>query len=203
MSTKDPRLTRPRWEDLTTAEEFRRWYWLKTELVAYCRQQGLSYAGGKKEITERIAQYLTTGTALPPRRPKSTSTFDWAREALNPETVITDSYTNGPNVRRFMKEHLGARFRFTVDFMRWMEEHVGSTLGDAVQEWRRLESRKQDPTFRTTIPEHNEYNRYLRDFFADRPEQSMEVARKCWKRKRSLPGTNRYEPSDLSLINHL
>ncbi|WP_154463567.1 MULTISPECIES: SAP domain-containing protein [Eisenbergiella] len=37
---------------------FRSYYYLKEELTAFCRAEGLPVSGGKKELTERIARYL-------------------------------------------------------------------------------------------------------------------------------------------------
>ena len=193
------KLQRPALEKIISATAFRQWYWLKAELIHYCQQKRIPSGGSKQELEERIAHYITTGNVLPISRHLPTSTFNWAREHLTLDTVITDSYTSGPNVRRFMKGHVGERFRFTIDFMKWMNENAGQTLGEAVKAWQRLEEKKQEPNFRTTIPHQNQYNRYLRDFFTDNPDQNIATARRCWKLKRSLPGTNHYEPSDLLL----
>ena len=49
--------------DLSTkldAATFRSYYYLKEELVSFCRENGLPASGGKEEITERIACYLDT-----------------------------------------------------------------------------------------------------------------------------------------------
>ena len=43
---------------------FRDFYYLKEELVDFCRKNGLPVSGGKLEITERIARFLDTGEAL-------------------------------------------------------------------------------------------------------------------------------------------
>ncbi|MEM8545773.1 MAG: SAP domain-containing protein, partial [Cyanobacteria bacterium P01_H01_bin.119] len=51
------------------ATEFRRWYWLKAELVAYCKQTGLKSTGQKADIAERIGQYLLTGQMPKERQP--------------------------------------------------------------------------------------------------------------------------------------
>ena len=45
-------------------EEFENYYWLKEELQAFCRDNGLSTAGAKHDITERIAVFLKTGERL-------------------------------------------------------------------------------------------------------------------------------------------
>ncbi len=45
-----------------------------------------------------------------------------------------------------------------------------------------------------------EYNTYIRDFFADNPGLALNEAIKCWKYKKSLPGSNRYERGDLEAL---
>ena len=42
-------------------KEFLEYYYLKEELVCFCRENGLPTSGGKAELTERIAYYLDTG----------------------------------------------------------------------------------------------------------------------------------------------
>ncbi|MFX5550671.1 DUF6434 domain-containing protein, partial [Acinetobacter baumannii] len=81
--------------------------WLKEELVNFCKQKKLSYFGSKFDILERLATALDNGFVetqkitgkIPP-----TSTFNWARSPLTLDTIITDSYTNGPNTRKFFKQ---------------------------------------------------------------------------------------------------
>ena len=46
------------------AATFREYYYLKEELVDFCRENGLPVSGGKVELTERIAVFLETGTIL-------------------------------------------------------------------------------------------------------------------------------------------
>ena len=52
---------RPELSRTLSAEVFRQWYWLKEELVQFCRDNGLPVSGGKTELAERIASYLETG----------------------------------------------------------------------------------------------------------------------------------------------
>ena len=55
-------------------EIFRSYYFLKEELVAFCRANGLPASGSKMELTERIADYLTTGEIKPAEKAKKTKT---------------------------------------------------------------------------------------------------------------------------------
>lgn len=192
--------TRPVLASITDAQVFLDWYWLKAELVDHCRSVGLSTQGTKADLTDRIAHLLSTGERLRPvRLARPTSPVDWATAELTPETVITDSYRNGPNVRRFFVAELGGRFTFNIEFMAWMRANVGRTLADAVAEWRAIEHRRQHGQ-RAGIPEGNQFNQYVRDFFAANPERSMADARACWAAKRRRPGHNRYEAVDLDIV---
>ena len=45
---------------------FREYYYLKEELVAFCRDHHLPTSGGKQELTERIACFLDSGMVKQP-----------------------------------------------------------------------------------------------------------------------------------------
>ena len=193
---------RPEIDECATGATFRRWYWLKSELVAFAREHGLRVSGGKEVLTDRIAHYLDTGDrelSGEPRRPRPSSTFNWAKATLTLDTVITDSFTNGPNLRAFMKRHVGPSFRSSIEFMQWARDNVGKTLADAVAEWRRIEARRK-AGHKAPIPAHNQFNQYVRDYFTDNPDGSMATARRLWAVKRRRPGDNRYRRSDLEVL---
>ncbi|MEM9465766.1 MAG: DUF6434 domain-containing protein [Actinomycetota bacterium] len=193
--------TRPELATITDPDVFTDWYWLKAELVEHCRTVGLSTQGDKAELTDRIAHFIETGEhRRPARRPRATSTFDWASAVITRSTIITDSYRNGPNVRRFFEAEIGPRFSFSIEFMAWMKTNVGHTMGDAVDEWLAIEARRRAGE-RAAIPAGNQFNRYVRDFFDANPDRSMADARACWAAKRGRAGHNRYEPADLDVLD--
>ena len=49
-------MKRPNINEIETGEELKRWYWLKQELVDFCKAIDLSYVGAKFDILERIAR---------------------------------------------------------------------------------------------------------------------------------------------------
>jgi len=67
--------------------------------------------------------------------------FDWHKDTISSCTLITSSYKNTQNVRRFFKLHCGENFKFDRNFMQWMKGAQGLTLGDAVGEWLSRKSR--------------------------------------------------------------
>lgn len=208
--TDDEKIARPEITSVKSGDELRRWYWLKSDLVTYARVLGVKVSGGKFEILQRISDYLDTGekTSNTPSKPKKlTSKFDWPKfdwhsEVLTPETQITDSYKNTQNVRGFFIENAGSNFKFNIEFMAWMKSNIGQTLGDAVNEYRAMRARMNEPDFKSKIEDHNQFNSYTRDFLADNPEMGMDDVRKYWARKIKLPsdsGRHEYERSDLDL----
>lgn len=61
MATKDQKVQLSKEMD---SETFLSFYYLKEELVYFCRKNGLPTSGGKIEITERIAHFLDTGEII-------------------------------------------------------------------------------------------------------------------------------------------
>ncbi|MFK7834955.1 MAG: DUF6434 domain-containing protein [Sulfitobacter sp.] len=195
---------RPDIDATTNSVELRRWYWTKDELADECRRLGLKLAGGKFALLDRIAHFHDTGERAFPgdKKPKVTSKFDWHSAPLTPDTVITDSYKNSQNVRRFFKSHVRPHFKFNIAFMAWIKGNIGKTLADAVVEFKRQESEAAQPGFQTEIADHNQFNQYTRDFLDDNPQMGMKDVRHFWALKRALPsedGRHRYAPTDLTL----
>ncbi|MCR4641736.1 MAG: SAP domain-containing protein [Lachnospiraceae bacterium] len=57
---------RPESDTALDGKTFRNYYYLKEELVDFCRKHDLPTAGGKTELTDRIACFLDTGKVLKP-----------------------------------------------------------------------------------------------------------------------------------------
>ena len=193
--------SRPNIEDCGSGDEFRRWYYLKSELVDFAKLNGIPFNGGKFEIADRIAAILSSMPLPPMSKRHSTSKFDWAKAELKPELPITDNVSFGPNVRRFFREQIGPAFVCNSDFMDWVREHQGSTLAEAIQAYKMLEARKSDPGFQTRIRSHNQYNQFTRDILAAHPDLPLEAVRQIWRAKRSLPLPMGYRPEDLKLLS--
>ena len=197
-------MSRPNFEDIKTGKEFNQWYWLKEELVDICKRSNLPTYGRKFDLRDRIMFALDNNGKVKPelKKRKATSKFNWAKSELTVDTRITDNITFGPNFRRFMKNQIGAKFSCHSDFMDWVKLNVGKTLKDAVEEWNRLERRKENPEFKRDIAENNMYSQYIRDFLDDNPNYTFKDVKKYWLLKKEFPMKNglvKYEKSDLKL----
>jgi Domain of unknown function (DUF6434)/SAP domain-containing new25 len=193
-------MTRPKIIEVKTGTELKKWYWLKAELVGFCKIMKVNYSGSKFEILDRLANTLDnipekTNSKLTKKRKQPSE--NWAKISLTIHTKITENYTNGRNSRTFFKTHCGSKFHFSIPFMAYMQSNIGKTLAYAIDFWQSLQKTK---TVKSKIPEGNQYNQYLRDFFEDNPNLSIKEARHFWKLKRNLPlEKHRYEKSDLEL----
>jgi hypothetical protein len=178
-------------------DRFREFYYLKEELTTFCREEGLDAAGGKPELTERIAHYLETGERLPnsvKKRAKPPAEFTL-------DTPIEEDITCSEKHRAFFKEVIGDDFKFNVRFLKWLRTNPGKTYRDAVEEYLTIREERRKG-IKTDIGGQFEYNTYIRDFFADNKGRSLKDAIRCWNHKKGLAGNNSYERSDLSVLDN-
>lgn len=177
------------------SQTFRNYYFLKEELVNFCRENGLPTSGGKIEITDRIAHFLDTGEIVSVSREKK-ATVQIGDIDLN--TKIEPNFVCSEKHRAFFREHIGSSFSFNVAFQKWLKSNTGKKYKEAIAAYYQiLEDKKKG---KTKIDKQFEYNTYIRDFFADNEGKSLEDAIKCWKYKKQLKGHNRYEKADIIAI---
>jgi|GEM_PF-4373709 len=104
--------------EILIGEELNKWYWLKVELVNFTKTTNTSYTDSKFKILERLANKLDGKKVQVENKNKTTSKFNWKTEKLTLETIITDSYKNGENTRKFFKEYCGQKFTFPFHLWR-------------------------------------------------------------------------------------
>lgn len=179
------------------SKTFKEYYYLKEELINFCRKNDLQTTGGKLELTERIVDFLDTG--------KKTYTNHSSKKAkivndLTIDTIIEENFVCSEKHRAFYKEQIGSSFSFNVAFQKWLKSNAGKTYQDSIDAYYQiLEDKKKN---KTTIDKQFEYNTYIRDFFNDNKDKSLEQAIKCWKYKKSIKGHNKYEKEDLKALKY-
>lgn len=178
------------------SKTFREYYYLKEELVDFCRKNDLQAIGGKLELTERIAHFLDTGE-------KNCQTHT-ARKAqpvgeITLGTLIEPNFVCSEKHRAFYKKQIGPSFSFNVAFQKWLKNNARKTYADSIAVYYQIlaDKKKNKPT----IDKQFEYNTYIRDFFTDNQDKTLQQAIKCWKYKKSQKGHNRYEKADLKVLD--
>lgn len=187
---------RPLLDKNLDGESFRKWYWLKEELVDFCRENGIPASGGKTDITDRIAHFLDTGEVKKAAAGRSSTAKDIGNITL--DSIIEPGFVCSEKHRAFFKEQIGSSFSFNVAFQKWLKANAGKTYADAVKAY--FDIKQKAKTQKTSIDGQFEYNTYIRDFFEHNKGRSLDDAIKCWKYKKSMPGHNRYEDKDLEVL---
>jgi SAP domain-containing new25 len=172
-------MQRPALNCQTNAQEFLRWYWLKEELIAFCRFARIPASGPKPELTVRIAAHLA-GQAL------STSPRP-SRNAQMPteftlETTIGQGWRCSLPLGVFLRAHCGRTFRFNAAVRKFVHTQVGRSLAEAVECYR-LSVAPDSP--QTEIAPQLEYNRHTREFYANNPGASRQQVLEAWWARRS------------------
>lgn len=182
-------------KDLSSAI-FREFYWLKEELVNFCREHHLSTAGSKMELADRIAYFLENGVAPVQTlsRPIKKGTQK-VEVQLSLNELIREGYRSDEIHRAFFKSAIGDGFKFTVGFMQFCKDNIGKkTYADAVAWWLDEQKRKLDPNYKPDIAPQFEYNRFIHAYFEANPDGKLEEAIRLWKDVKSKPGDNVYRP---------
>jgi len=187
---------RPELDRRLDEKTFQNYYYLKEELVRFCRREGLQTTGGKDVLTERISNYLETGERLTSKtRPGMSADAGEITE----HSLIENGFVCSEKRRAFFEEKIGKGFSFNVVFLKWLRSNAGKSYGDAILEYHLIIEEKKKG--KTVIDKRFRYNRYIRDFFADNKGRSLADAIECWKYKKGLPGRNEYERGDLAALD--
>ena len=186
---------RPELTAKLSSKEFLEYYYLKEELVRFCKENGLPASGGKQDLTERIACFLDTGKI---KKTKTVRTCKKNITEITKDSIIESGFVCSELHRAFFKKEIGDSFSFNVAFQKWLKSNAGKTYADAILAYKEIKAAKK--TEKTSIDSQFEYNTYVRDFFEDNKGAALKDAIKCWKYKKSLKGHNRYERSDLKAL---
>jgi SAP domain-containing new25/Domain of unknown function (DUF6434) len=166
--------------------EFLAWYWLKDELLDFCKRNKLRAAGSKPELTDRIARLLSGQEQVSnePRPATLSSRSTPMPTAFNLNTVIGTNWRCNPSLGAFLKKHCGPRFRFNAATRNFIHAQTGRTLADAVQCFKQSVAPGAP---KQPIIAQNEYNRHTREFFLANPNANRQAAIDAWWAKRNQP----------------
>jgi hypothetical protein len=162
--------------------ELLRWYWLKDELVGLARQLGISAAGSKPELTQRLIAALDGEPVPTPTRRRASPPSAQLSGPLGPDTVIPPGQRCSQELRAFFAQHVGRTFRFDAAMRDFIAAGAGRTLGDAVEHWHATRSSPPPP-----IGQQFELNRFLHDWYAADHSGGRAEAIAAWQAHRSLP----------------
>lgn len=179
----DKPTARPALEPTLSATSFAAWYWLKTELQAFCRAQGLAVGGSKDALARRIGAHL--GGAVAPAVAQGKAPRAKLPEPLHLHTVIQPGWALSHGLRRFFVSQVGEAFRFNQPLRALFQNPQGQTLGQAVDLY--LQTRHQH----RPIGAQFQFNQHMRDYFAQHPDATRDQALRAWREKWETAGSLR------------
>lgn len=188
---------RPDLNNKLDGKTFKEYYYLKEELIDFCRKNDLQATGAKLELTERISNFLDTGKRTYKNHAIRKNKIV---DEINLDTIIEENFVCSERHREFYKEQIGKSFSFNITFQKWLKSNAGKTYKNSIDAYYQiLRDKKKN---KTPIDKQFEYNTYIRDFFNDNKDKKLEQAIKCWKYKKSLKGHNKYEKEDLKILDN-
>ncbi len=188
---------RPNLDTSLDSQTFREYYYLKEELVDFCRKNNLQATGGKTELIERIAEFLETGKVIFKTHNNTKTNIP---DVITLSTKIETNFVCSEKHRAFYQKQIGNSFSFNVLFQKWLKNNSGKTYQESIVAYYQILKDKKERKTTTTIDKQFEYNTYIRDFFKDNKDKNLEQAITCWKYKKSIKGHNRYEREDLKAL---
>ncbi len=175
-------MDRPRLNATISVDNFRDFYWLKVELLAFCRQAKLPSSGSKKELADRIEHFLHTGKVSPAKSRSSGKSRGAMPMAFTRQTVIGSNWRCSQGLRAFFEAELGSTFHFDKVMRDFIKYEEGKTLQDAINVWQEA---KDNPRKKTEIAPQFEYMRHMRKYFEEHPDSTREEALKLWHEKKA------------------
>lgn len=173
---------RPQLTPSISVDDFRDYYWLKEELLDFCRQNDLPLGGSKREISERIERFLHTGEVLPATSRSSSLGRAAMPETFTRDTVIEPGWHCSQALRAFLETEIGFGFHFDQVMRDFIKQGHGKTLQEAINAW---QVAKANPPQKTEIAPQFEYMRHMREYFDLHPEGTREEALAAWHEKKS------------------
>lgn len=187
-------MIRPDLKSITNKEQFLQYYYLKEELIAFCKENNLSSSGSKEVLTNRIASFLNGSNLLETKQATKKNLVT----IITLDTSIEENIVCSEVHRRFFKEQIGKQFTFNVVFQNWLKVNSGNPYSEAILAWYKIKEERTNK--QTIIGKQFEYNAYIRDFFAVNKDLSLPQAIMCWNYKKNLAGPHNYEESDLIIL---
>jgi len=192
--------TRPKLNDEMSVQDFEKYYWLKKELQVFCKNNCISTLGSKIDLTNTISEYLKSGKIIKPKKQKTIKKVI-SSKPINPKTILGSEYRSYEEKKVFFLKIIGPQFHFTAHLLDYFKKNSGKkTYQDFINEYYREKKIRKNPNYKKEIPRQFEYNTYIRDFIEDNKEKTLKAAIKCWKKKKTLPGNNKYSKKDINWL---
>ena len=135
---------RPDLDNNLDSKTFKEYYYLKEELIDFCRKNNLQITGGKLELIERIANFLDTG-----KRTYKTHTTRKTKivNDITLDAIIEENFVCSEKHRAFYEEQIGNGFSFNVAFQKWLKSNAGKTYQNSIDAYYQIIEEKKKKNY--------------------------------------------------------
>mgnify|MGYP001049374746 CR=1 FL=1 len=191
---------RPKLDSNISLDDYLNYYWLKKDLVKFCKNIGINSNGWKLEIHERIVDYLSNHVIQKREetKPKQKST---EIHELSLDMVVTKSFKRNPQTTAFFKS-IDSRFHYSVRLNQYIRDNIGKiTYQDIIDEWHKEYELKKKGIKTTPALPQCEYNQFVKDYLEDNKDRTFKDAVAAWNFKKGMRGDNIYHREELLLYD--
>jgi hypothetical protein len=190
-------MKRPKLTKNIDIKTFLDYYWLKSELIQFCKIYKLNTTGNKFDLLKRVQYFIETGNKN--KTISKTNSLKYKQDSLNKldKNSLVLNYKNDKKTREFFIKEIGSHFRFN-DYLRSFNNRIIDinnkiTYGDLIQGWITYENEKKSLNIEKVIGKQFEYNQFMRDFFKNEKGKNRQEAIEAWNFVKSLPGKRDYD----------
>jgi hypothetical protein len=175
---------RPELDSNLSETEFRRWYWMKHELVTFARQVGVSTAGDKPTLAERIAAQLSGRQVSQQagQQVQRTTVSKRLAEPLTLDTVLLPRQASSQQLKAFLVSQIGKQFTYDIHMRTYISSNSPKTIGDVIVHWNATRNTPKPET----LPQL-ELVRFTKAWHRANPNGTALECRAAWQIHKSLP----------------
>ena len=190
---------RPSFDDITSFDEFNKYYWYREELMQICKSLGLEYRGTKRELNYIIEQYFK-GNLIKKKLTKN--------KKVNQKIVTLNSplLECGFSFNSKFREYFSSLtkvtpFKFTADMATaWRKVKSEKNIKFTIEDLLKVYYGKSDyAKYDNSVCQ---WNQFLKDFCADEDSRNysnkLKVASILWKEVRDSKNEKTYSKNLLT-----
>ena len=177
---------RPKFEKITSFDEFNKYYWYREEISQICKSLGLEYRGTKQELNHIIEQYFK-GNLIKKSSIKNTKK---QAENITLDTPLLEcGFSFNAKFREYFSTLTGiSPFKFTADMATaWRKVKSEKNIKFTIEDLLKVYYGKSDyAKYDNSVCQ---WNQFLKDFCADENSRNysnkLKVASILWKEVRN------------------
>ncbi len=185
-------LARP--SEIASIDDLENYYWMKSDLIKFCKNHQLPMQGIKFDLIARIRNYLSTGHRTN-YKPKIKQDKKDSLQGIT-KNMLVKNYNNDAETRKFFVEHIGKNFKFNSYLRQFTDPDKilpNMTYSDLIVGWISFENDRKDSDKDHIIAPQFEYNQFIKDYFKNEENGTLKMAISAWKILISKKGPRTYK----------